>query len=151
MEAAAGEKAHTEGTGLPLHRGSQEASMRGSKSWRVASMPSLCFSWFGLFYRTNEGDRGSCITMREYNVETSIEVVHRWLFAPHGGGRRRKGSHRRNGAASSSRLPGSLYAWFKKLEGCLCALLVFPMFRFVLQRTNEGNRGCNGDRGFCMI
>ena len=59
MEAAAGEKAHTEGTGLPLHRGSQEASMRGSKSWRVASMPSLCFPCFGLFYRTNEGNRGS--------------------------------------------------------------------------------------------
>jgi hypothetical protein len=51
MEAAAGEKAHTEGTGLPLHRGSQEASMRGSKSWRVASVPSLCFPCFGLFYR----------------------------------------------------------------------------------------------------
>ncbi len=41
MEAAAGEKAHTEGTGLLLNWSSQEASMRGSKSWRVASVPFL--------------------------------------------------------------------------------------------------------------
>jgi len=81
-----------------------------------------------------EGNRDSCITMRGIYVEMSIEVVHRWLFAPHGGGRRRKGSHRRNGAASQLELPGSLHAWFKKLEGCLyMPFLVLPMIRFVLQ------------------
>jgi len=31
------------------------------------------------------------------------------------------------------KLPGSLHAWFKKLEGCLYALLVFPVVRPVLQ------------------
>ncbi len=31
------------------------------------------------------------------------------------------------------KLPGSLHAWSKKLEGCLYALLVFPVIRSVLQ------------------
>jgi len=86
-------------------------------------MPSVCFPLFGLFYRTNEGNRGSCIAMRDIYVEMSKEVVHRWLFAPHGGGRRRR----------AHKLPGSFHAWFKKLEGCLYALRVFPIIRLVLQ------------------
>ena len=124
MEAVAGEKAHTEGTGLLLHSKLLPGSLHAWFKKSEGCLYALLVFPMVRFVLQNQRRRSRLLHHDEgYNVEMSNEVVRRWLFAPHGGGRRRK----------AHKLPGSLHAWFKRLEGCLYALLALPMIRFVLQ------------------